>query len=531
MRGTLQARFDAADGSRHETLDRARFCSALTKPWVLPPEGWTEGDKLPETYSSLAARGITNLEGRLLLAIFPPPGQPWFKLKPAGSMRFDPSVDPDLLQEFQNGLHLQELMILSRLEKVNLNSSSGGRRAGFRSRMRLALSQLLITGDVLMRISDDFDVQIFRRDNYITKRTPAGDVICHITREQLDPMSLPPEMFAASGLSLEHMEQMAPEDRLQDLYTGVEWNPVLKQWEITQEINGTVVNELTEKITPYMSVTYSLPPGADYGRGLVEENLGDIRSINELTERILDFAGVASKHLFALDYNSQVRPQDLTEPSGSVIQARVQGGQVTDIGLLRADKLSDFNVVSGVRESIRRDLAVTMLMEAESTPKGDRVTAFQVQRVAMELEGALGGLYAPIADSMQMPLIERVRHVLVKKGQLVELPDDAVEITAITGVQALANENDQARVMQLLQTLQAFGPEAFARIDQGVLTDLLLRQSGIYEPGLLKSEQQLQQEMQAMQEQQIQQQVATKAIDVQGDMIAKGAMPQEVSNV
>ena len=531
MHKSLQGRYATADGQRQETLDRARFCAALTKPWVLPPEGWTEGEKLPESFSSLAARGITNLEGRLLLAIFPPPGQPWFKLKPAGAMRFDPNVPPELLQEFQNGLHLQELMILSRLEKVNLNSSSGGRRAGFRSRMRLALSQLLITGDVLMRISDDFDVQVFRRDNYVTKRTPAGDVICHITREKIDPLTLPPAMLEESGLNMDHLSSMAVEDRIQDLYTSVEWNPVAKHWEINQEINDRVINSLTEKVTPYMSVTYSLPPGADYGRGLVEENLGDVRSMNELTERILDFAGIASKQIFALDYNSQVRPQDLAEPSGAVIQARVQGGQVTDVGMLRADKLSDFNVVAGVRDSIRRDLAVTMLMEAESTPKGDRVTAFQVQRVAMELEGALGGLYAPIADSMQMPLIERVRHVLVKRGDLVELPDDAVEITAVTGVQALANENDQAKVMQLLQMMQALGPEAFARVDQGVLTDLLMRQAGIYEPGLIKSEEQMQQEMQAMQQQQVQQAVAQKAIDVGGNVIAQNAENQEQPNV
>jgi len=531
MYQNLQARFENADGTRSETLERARFCAALTKPWVLPPEGWTEGDKLPESYSSLAARGITNLEGRLLLGIFPPPGQPWFKLKPAGSMRFDPDVDPDLLQEFQNGLHLQELMILSRLEKVNLNSASGGRRAGFRSRMRLAMSQLLITGDVLMRISDEFDIQIFRRDNYITKRTPSGDVICHITREKIDPLTLNEEMLAASGLDADRLMSMAAENRLQDLYTAVEWNPVLKQWDISQEIAGVVINEITEKVTPYMSVTYSLPPGADYGRGLVEENLGDVRSMNELTERILDFAGVASKHLFALDYNAQVRPQDLAEPSGSVIQARVQGGQIQDVGLLRADRLSDFNVVAGVRDSIRRDLATTMLMEAETTPKGDRVTAFQVQRVAMELEGALGGLYAPIADSMQMPLIERVRHVLVKKGDLVSLPDEAVEILAVTGVQALANENDQAKIMQLMQMMAQMGPEVMARIDNGVLLDMLMRQSGVYEPGLIKSEEQVQEEMQQMQQQQIEQAAAQKAIDVQGDVVAQNVMSQEPTNV
>jgi hypothetical protein len=535
MQESIRSRFETADGVRAECLDRARFCASLTKPWILPPDGWTESEKLPETFSSLAARGITNLEGRLLLAIFPPPGQPWFKLKPSGTMKFDPSIEPEMIQEFQKGLHLQELMILAQLEKVNLESGKNGRRTGFRSRMRLALSQLLITGDVLMHISDDFDIRVFRRDNYVTKRNPAGDVMYHITREQIDPLTLPEKYLVAAEMSQDELSSQRCDDRLTDLYTMVEWNPLNKHWVITQEMNGFVVNELTEKISPYMSVTYALPPAADYGRGLVEENLGDVRSMNELTERILDFAAIASKQLFALDYNSQVRPQDLASPTGSVIQARVQGGQISDIGMLRADKLTDFNVVSSTRENIRRDLAVTMLMEAETTPTGERVTAYQVQRVAMELEGALGGLYAPIADSMQMPLVERVRHVLVRKGLLVDLPDEAVEINAVTGVQALANESDQAKVMQLLQTIAQLGPETMARLDTGVLLDLLMRQSGIYEPGLVKSQEQIEEEQAQMRQQEFEMMASQQAVQTGGKVVeqqmAADAAPPEQMNV
>ena len=85
--------------------------------------------------------------------------------------------------------------------------------------------------------------------------------------------------------------------------------------------------------------------------------------------------------------------------------------------------------------------------------------------------------------------------------------------------------------MQLMQMMAQMGPEVMARIDNGVLLDMLMRQSGVYEPGLIKSEEQVQEEMQQMQQQQIEQAAAQKAIDVQGDVVAQNVMSQEPTNV
>ena len=252
---------------------------------------------------------------------------------------------------------------------------------------------------------------------------------------------------------------------------------------------------------------------------------------NELTERLLDFAALSSKLLFAVDYSSQVRPEDLARSTGEVIQARVQSGQVTDIGMLKVDKLQDFNIVGTTRESIRKDLSVTMLMESESTPRGERVTAFQVQRVAMELEGALGGVYAPIADAMQIPLIERLISVLNSKGVLPTLPDESVEVEAVTGIQALSNESDNSKLMQLMQTIAQLGPETMGRIDKGILMDLLVRQSGIYEPGLVKTDEQIQQEEQAAQEAAMKQQIQAQALQTGGKIVEQNAAQQPIEEM
>ena len=117
---------------------------------------------------------------------------------------------------------------------------------------------------------------------------------------------------------------------------------------------------------------------------------------------------------------------------------------------------------------------------------------------------------------MQIPLIERLREVLTKKRILPSLPDDTIEIEAVTGIAALSNESDQGKLLGLMQTIAQLGPETMSRIDKGVLLDLLVRQSGIYEPGLVKSEEQVQQEMQEQQQAMMASQMGEQAVKSAG---------------
>tara|TARA_Y100001937_G_scaffold75222_1_gene102226 strand:- start:2019 stop:3614 length:1596 start_codon:yes stop_codon:yes gene_type:complete len=519
--GRIAEAFGAEDSLRTESLESARHCAALSKPHILPPEGWDEGESLPQTFSALASRGITNLEGRLLLALFPV-GQAFFKLKPAAKFKYDPDINSELLQEFENKLAIHEMVMLAKIEQDD-HGGSNARRAGFRSRMRTAISQLLVTGDVLIQMTDAYQIRVHRRDNYVQRRDTGGDVLYMITREQIDPLSMAPEMLEISHPDPEALHEMSVYDRMTELYTRIDWNPVTKTWVITQECNGQQIVESEEKVTPYFTIPYSLPPGGQYGRGIIEDNLGDVRSMNELTERLLDFAAISSKHLFALDYSSQVRPQDLTLPTGSVIQAKVQGGQVSDVGILRTDRAGDFNVVQTVRESLRRDLSAAMLMEAEQLPTYERASRLHVERVAMELEGALGGVYAPIADALQIPLVERLMHLLERDGTLPPLPDDTVEVEAVTGISALSREGDQQKLMQLLQSLSQMGPDMLGRIDRGLLLEIMVRHSGVYEPGLVKSDEQVQEEQAAAAQQQQQQMLAEQLTAAGGQMVQQAA--------
>lgn len=512
----LKGQYDVDAGPREAVLEQARLSAALTKPWILPPVGQSKDERLPQTFQSLAARGITNLEGRILLAMFPPTNL-WFKLALAPDIEYDPSISSDELQAVKNALFIEELKIQATLEAANLEPDNRIRGTGFRSRKRMAISQILITGDTLEQLTDDYRIKVYRRDMYVTRRNSDGDVIYHIVKETLDPLGLPENIMKMTGLQLTELRGKDPWNRMVDMYTMVMWQPETKTWIIEQEINGNVVVRSEELITPFFSTPFDLAPNEDYGRGFIEQNLGDVRTLNELEEKVLDFAAIASKILVAKDYSSTVRRKDLLKPSGSIIDARVSGGEIQDVAILRADKLNDFQVVNLSIVRKEQSLGKSMLLESEVQPTGDRVTATQIQRIAFEVDGALGGVYASIADDQQTPLLRRAIWQMKRDNIIRDLPPQAVEMKIVTGLAALGREIDVNRILRFAQIVAQL-PEAARRLDQSVLMDVIARNLSIDERGLIKDDAQVQAEAQAAMQMQAQQQATQKAIDTAGNL-------------
>ena len=62
-----------------------------------------------------------------------------------------------------------------------------------------------------------------------------------------------------------------------------------------------------------------------------------------------------------------------------------------------------------------------------------------------------------------------------------------------------------------------FGPEGIGRVNIGVLFDTLLRQSGIYEPGLIKTNEQMSAEASAQMNQQMEQRAQEQLIATGGN--------------
>ena len=86
-------RFKILDSLRDSKLQRARFCSSLTVPSILPPDNWTEQDQLPQPYSSVSARGVTAMASRMLSALLPLNDMPFFKFDLASGVTAEPEIN------------------------------------------------------------------------------------------------------------------------------------------------------------------------------------------------------------------------------------------------------------------------------------------------------------------------------------------------------------------------------------------------------------------------------------------------------
>ncbi len=517
--GRIMAIWSKEYGNATATLQRVRECAALTKPWVLPPLGQTEQQPLPQTYQSLGARGVTNLEGKMLMSLFPPE-LPWFELSLNPSIIYSNQVSDDFKNQAMDQLFWLEVIVQAALESAGLadTSARNDRRSGFQSRKRMALTQLLVTGDVLERMGDDYRITVFRRDQYVTHRDSCGDVMFHAIRERIDPMTLSDDQLETAGIKKEDAEDLLGDLRMQDLYTLVEWQPRTKKWKISQELNGHIINESEETVSQFFSTCYELAPGHNYGRGFIELTLPDLRTMDELEGKLLDFAGMCSKMHPVKDYASQVQSSDLELPPGSVLTARVVGGEVQDLAMFKPNNYPDFKVVYDTAERKRRDLGRAMLIDSEVIPSKERTTATQVRQIVQELDSATGGAYAPIADDQQLPLVRRTIHQLTKDKKIGVLPDGALNISIKTGLAALARQARLGNIVSFVTLAQQLGQEAMAAIDMTVLMDTARRYLTISEPTLVKSQARIAEDRKQQVMAQLTQAVNTKAADVVGNV-------------
>lgn len=519
---TIQAQFEREDSARHSILETARLCAALTLPHVLPPDDQDSDSLLPENFQSVGSRGVMNIVGKMVIALRPP-GQPFHQSKPAAAIMADPNVPDETKQSLIQQLYERDLQVAASLERSHMDADDMRNPSGFRTQTRRSVTQLIVTGDTLEYLNDDLQLTVYRRDQYVTRRDSSGNVLCNIIKVIIDPLSLTEQQIEQAGLSTDELSDQPYEERKLPLFTRVEWQPASKHWKIEQEVNEQVINTTTEKITPYFNTAYELAPGEHYGRGLVEMNLGDLRSLDEMEERRLDFAAMASMFLTAIDEGSVVREQDMEQKAGSFFRARVRSGEVDDVAIFKANQLADFRVVHDSIEAKTMALSKAMLIESEIQPTGERVTAFQVSRVSQELQGALGGPYASIADEQQRPLINRAIHVLEKKQKLQPLPEGTVEVEILTGVAALSRSEEGARVLNFITALAQLGDEGLRRVNFDVLIRTLQRNAGVFEPGLIKSLEQMKEEQQMAMEAQAQSQAIEQTIQSTGKIAEQQA--------
>ncbi len=410
---------------------------------------------------------------------------------------------------------------------------------GDRPSIHEALLHLLIAGNVLLFDGKEAGqgVRIFPLSRYVVHRDPMGTWTELVIHEKVSLSALPEEMQQRVLATMQKEsgrggEETSPNDESYlDLYTHARRKK--GKYYSYQEVGGLVIEgtegEYPLDGCPFIPLRMYWVAGEDYGRSYVENYLGDLKSLEALTQAIIEGSAIAAKILFLLNANGTTKAADLEKaPNGGFVT-----GSANDVTVLQVQKASDLRVAFETVQMLNSRLAKAFLLMDGIRRDAERVTAEEFRAMATELESGHGGIYSMLSQELQLPLIKRRIHKLTKAGKLPALPAGMVQPSIITGFEALGRGNDKARLTNYLSTIaQVFGPQAvqqFVNIPDAM--ERLAASDGINTKGLIKSPEQIQAETAQAQEQQSMDTFGPKALDLVGKLATSsgaggGDMPQ-----
>lgn len=495
---TAQDRYTALAPTREFFLDRARVCSSLTIPSLLPPEGHHSSSTLYEPYQDIGARGVIYLSSKLLTSLYPP-GMPSFKMEvPAETLM--KSGQPVLPAEIDSDLVLMERLIRGEIERRN-----------WRAPTNVALQHLIVTGNVGEMMLMDNTIKTYRLDQYVVVRDPAGRLIEFVICEEFTRDSLPESLKVFGG-----NEVKGSKDKVK-LYTWGKKRPDGSGWDIHQEIGDQMIpgSKGFYKVSPFNALRWSNVLGESYGRGKVEEHLPALRTVEMLSKAMVEGAAMASRHVTMVRPNAQgglnLRRRIAKAENGEIIT-----GNPEDVTMLQYQNQSGLQITQHELEIVRRELMASFLMNSAAQRDAERVTAFELRMVVEELEGTLGGVYSTLAQEMQRHRLDRLILQMQGANQLPPFGNDMVEPVVLTGIEALGRQGDINKVHQALQMIAAV-PEMAMFIKQDVLLHKAF--NGLDLADAVKTQEEVMQE----QQQAMLQQAAMAAGQAGGEQLAQNA--------
>lgn len=513
---TSESRYETLTQYRRPYLERGWDCSELTVPSLLPRNGVNSTTSLPIPFQSIGARGTNNLVAKLLMALFPP-NTPFFKLK------MDQKVVADIERQFgeeskqAKNLNTEFDKAFSKIERMTVEEMES---AADRVVLGQALAHLLVVGNALLYDSK-IGLRMFRLDQFVTRRDPAGNLLEIIVKEDVDPITLPKILRDAFKNHPKYGGKATV-----CLFTHIIRRE--DKWEVVQEAYGIKLENTrgTHPLDscPWIALRQKRIDGEDYGRGYVEDYMGDLISLENLTAAIVQGSAAAAKVLFLVKPNSSTKVKVLAKtPNGGF-----GTGNAEDVTVLRLDKAQDFQTAKALRDDFVSQLSYAFLLNTAIQRQAERVTAEEIRYMAQELETALGGFYSIMAVELQLPFVRVKLALLQRQGKMPKLPKGAVKPTIVTGLEALGRGNDADKLTRFVKlAFETLTPQlAIKYINPTEVLDRLAISMGIDTKNLLNDEETIAAQDQQAQRQAMLEKLGPQAINQLGGM-SKEVMKQQ----
>ena len=459
---------------RTQFLDTAIECSELTLPYLVRQDDDSTGKRtLLQPYQSVGAKAVVTLAAKLMLAILPPQTA-FFKLQ----MRED-----KLGEQFDPALRSEMDLSFSKIERLIMEFIA---QSNDRVVVHQALKHLIVSGNALIFMGKD-GLKHYPLNRYAVERDGNGNVIEIITKELVSRKVLGIE----SPTPTDEVNKPDSYEDDAEVYTCVKMDESSGSWRWHQEVDGMILegsqSTAPKNASPWLVLRFNTVDGEDYGRGRVEEFIGDLRSLDGLSQALVEGASVASKVVFLVSPSATTKPGTLAKAgNGAIIQGRPE-----DVGVVQVGKTADFATAAQLAAAIeKRILEAFLVMNIRNA---ERVTAEEVRLTQLELEQSLGGLFSLLTVEFLIPYLNRTMLILQRSNQIPKLPKELVRPKIVAGINSLGRGQDNESLTRFIQTVgQVLGPEALMKyVDPSEAIKRLAAAQGIDVLNLVRTPEQL----------------------------------------
>ena len=469
-------RYNQLVTDRRQFLDKAVDCSKLTLPYLIQDDTSSRPthENLNIPWQSVGSKCVVGLAAKLMLAILPPQGT-FFKLQ-VREDKLGEDIPPQAKSELELSLSKMERMVMDYIAASN-----------DRVVIHQALKHLIVGGNAMLFMGKD-GIKNFPLNRYVVNRDGNGNVLEIVTKELISRDVLGYELpEPKTNTGIDETDRGRHDDV--EVYTYVKLDN--GRWVWHQEVEDKIIpgtrSTAPKNASPWLPLTFNSVDGEQYGRGRVEEFLGDLKSLEGLSQALVEGAAAASKVIFLVSPSSTTKPSVIAKAgNGAIVQGRAEDVQVVQVG-----KTADFSTAANMSSTIERRLLEAFLVM--NVRNAERVTAEEVRLTQLELEQQLGGIFSLLTTSFLIPYLDRTLLVLQRSNELPKLPKDVIRPAIVAGVNALGRGQDREALTMFMQTIAGtVGPEAMMKyVNPMEAIKRLAAAQGIDVLNLIKTEEQL----------------------------------------
>ena len=435
------------EGKRAGLLSKVELCCKLTLPRLWYDEGEEDNYSVSTLdFQSLGALCVSHMSNRTVLTMFPPS---------RGFFRMEAPKDLTALAQSLNIPPTEVAAAMSEVEKAAFGFLESSLQ---RPKLTRMAELLLATGNCLIEEEDTSTLRVLSLKYYTVQRTRKGAIKELVIREKV----LFDELDDKAQEVLHGLKQ--PDQEVEFFrwvcrkpggwYQETVW---VDNIQLPYNVFGS--RYASEDKLPYHALTWTLADNKHYGTGLVEDYLRDFSALSAVAQAGTEGAVACAQNRVLVDPGSTTKPDDFNT---SVNNQAIPGTPETVNNIMLGNP-SGVQVVMSMEDKFDRRLRQAFMLTSGVIRQAERLTAYEIRKMAEEMDIQHGGSYSALSGSIQ-PWMARwcLRGAKTPKEYI------GGDIKLVTGTDALSRNADVDNVRLAFEDLaaaQTLPPPVLAEFD------------------------------------------------------------------